>query len=43
MRRVCAWCHKAIRDGSPPTSHGICEACEVKLAIEVEAFKGARN
>lgn len=42
MRTVCAWCQKLMRDGLPPTSHGICKPCELKLAIEVEAFEEAR-
>ncbi len=43
MRTVCAWCEKVLRDGPPPTSHGICKVCETKLAIEVEAFEEAGN
>ena len=30
MKVVCAWCGKLIRDGSEPTSHGICPLCEEK-------------
>ena len=41
MRIVCAWCSKVMREGPPPISHGMCEACELKMAIEVEAFEEA--
>lgn len=41
MRIQCAWCEKVMREGPPPTSHSICEVCEVKMAIEIEAFEEA--
>lgn len=27
LRLVCGWCGAVIREGSRPTSHGICVAC----------------
>ena len=34
MRTVCAWCQKVLREGSPPTSHGLCEVCAVKWLVD---------
>lgn len=40
MRTVCAWCSKVIRDGSPPTSHGMCSDCDSKMAVEIKTLEG---
>ena len=33
-RRVCAWCRKVMTEGTEPTTHGICAACEAKIRRE---------
>jgi hypothetical protein len=30
MKLICAWCKKILREGSEPTSHGICPECRAK-------------
>jgi len=27
MNVICAWCGKILKEGSEPTSHGICRKC----------------
>lgn len=34
MRLVCAWCQRVLREGSGPTSHGLCESCREKYFPE---------
>jgi hypothetical protein len=35
MRTICAWCQKALKPGTGPISHGICDPCAKKLLEEL--------
>lgn len=31
QRIVCAWCKTTTREGAEPTSHGICDKCDIEV------------
>lgn len=31
MEVICAWCGTKMREGEPPTSHGMCRTCQAEV------------
>ncbi|KKM66775.1 hypothetical protein LCGC14_1477830 [marine sediment metagenome] len=40
-RSVCAWCGLVLKDGLPPTSHGICDRCSERVFSRAPVSRNA--